>query len=345
MDLPKYSQFRWLFHLCFWVLSFYILSRFFSYEKVVTKTDLIYTFLFHLSIWVPVYFNLLVLIPRFLRKERYLIFLTTLGLTFLVAIEWNHWIFEKGSNWLFPDYYFISYYEWTDIARFMAIYLGATTLIKLSKGWFQWLQSEKEIQQIRQQKSEAELSALKAQINPHFLFNSLNSIYSLALDKDAKAPGILLKLSGVLRYMLYDAIGEKVPLQREIENIEDIVALEKIRMDQPDQVVFSVTGKPDGQYIAPLLLIPLVENAFKHHTKNSKDQLFIKIDLETSEGFLFFKVKNSSRKTGKAKASGHHGIGLENIKKRLELIYSKRHQLSTAHTDEWYVVELKLQLK
>ena len=265
-------QQRWLQHLAFWALSFYVLTRHFAYEEEIHKVDLIYTLLFHLSLWLAVYLNLLLLIPRLLRSNRIILYLFSVAIELAGASVFNWLTFQYLADWLFPGYYFISYFEFWDILQYILVYVGLTTLLKLSKGWFQLQRQEKRISRLERQKVEAELKALKAQIDPHFLFNSLNSLYSLALERSGRVPEALLRLSECMRYMLYDCRKNMVSLEKELEYIRNYIELQKLRLETTVSISMKVSGEPEGKQIAPLLFIPFIENAFKHGLKG-KGQL------------------------------------------------------------------------
>jgi hypothetical protein len=241
--------------------------NFFSTSNKVEKIDYIYTALFHVSLATAVYLNIWVLVPRVLQQGRYLIyFVCLLALIFFGAL-FNQVTFNHLVDLVLPGYYFISFYDIGDILKFVFIYVALTSLLKLSKGWFLLTQAEKQIMLIRQEKVESELKALKSQINPHFLFNSLNNIYSLSMGESGKAPAAILKLSDLMRYMLYESNEEKVPLKKEIDFLENYIDLQRLRSDQRSKIEYNRDGSPGGLKIAPLLFLPLVENSFKHGIK------------------------------------------------------------------------------
>lgn len=185
----RIARIRILQHLAFWVISFFILVRFFNTSNQVEKIDVIYTLIFHVSLLTGVYINLLVLIPLLLRKKRYLLYSLLLVVTIAGASGFNLITFDKWIDYILPGYYFISFYDFIDILKFVLIYVSLTTLLKLSKGWFMLLEANQQLLKVEQEKTKTELLALRSQINPHFLFNSLNSIYSLAMKGSKKHPG------------------------------------------------------------------------------------------------------------------------------------------------------------
>jgi len=182
-----------------------------------------------------------------------------------------------------------------------------------------------------------ELQYLKKQIHPHFLFNTLNTIYGFALKQSKATPDIILKLSNLLDYILYQVNKPIVPLKEEVLHIEEYIELEKIRFQDTLKVSFSAVNILEEKKIAPMLLIPFVENAFKHG--NLKDgYLKIAVDINLINDELHFSIKNTVKQD--LKIDKNTGIGLENIKKRLHLIYPDRHELNIETKGEWFVVSL-----
>ena len=200
-------------HSLFWVLSYYILLRVFSTGSEPHTIDYIYTALFHFRLFLGVYINLEFMIPKFLRKEYFLFYFVGASYVILLASQVNILFFDYFVDIIFADYYFISYYDFLDIIQFFLIYISITSLLKLSRGWFQLAKTEEKLALANRKKLEAELKVLKSQINPHFLFNSLNNLYSLALKKDAKTPEVILQLSESMRYIIYECNADRVLLQ------------------------------------------------------------------------------------------------------------------------------------
>jgi len=235
--------------------------------------------------------------------------------------------------------------------------------IKLLKRW--WLK-QKETEQAAKEKLSAELQLLKAQVHPHFLFNSLNNIYSFALEGSPKAPEMIQKLSGLLHYMLYECKQPLVPLDRELKMIQDYISLEKIRYGErlrmeiqiPQEFTPPLKGAinpPTGGegwerssgrgLIAPLLLIPFVENSFKHGTSKMLSRPEITLHIIVLENILHFKLTNS-RPAGidEISVNGNRGLGLKNVKKRLALLYPRQHELQIIDDLSSYTVWLKIVL-
>ncbi|CAH1001393.1 hypothetical protein LEM8419_02296 [Neolewinella maritima] len=217
-------------------------------------------------------------------------------------------------------------------------FLGSS-LIEVTR--YAFYQEKRAIQAQREQVT-TELKFLKSQVNPHFLFNTLNNIYTLTLLKDEQAPGSLLQLSGMLRYMLYEAEAATVPLRREIAYIRDFVQLQALKDSRGQNVRVDLDESRPDLPIAPLLLIPFVENAFKHsHLEGPLG--FIDVQLRTTAREIVLLV-NNSLPTGPVTADRQGGIGLDNVRKRLALLYPERHTLAIERTATTHTVTLKLQL-
>jgi len=191
---------------------------------------------------------------------------------------------------------------------------------------------------------ESEMQFLKSQINPHFLFNNLNNLYSYAIEQSPKTPEIILELSGLLRYMLYECKEDFVPLTKEVEKLENFINLSEMQIEERGQVNFSTQNIQSNYQIAPLILIVFIENAFKHSTASQADNIEIDVNLELLEtGELEFVCKNSFLLQSNTDSLSN-GIGLENVKKRLELIYPNAYQINIQNNNNIYKVSLKIDL-
>ncbi|HNX67540.1 MAG TPA: histidine kinase [Bacteroidales bacterium] len=211
-------------------------------------------------------------------------------------------------------------------------------LVVLIENWFF---TQKHQQDTERKRLESELRMLKFQVNPHFLFNTLNNIYSLVYKKSDRAPEAILKLSSLMRYMLYETDGNQVPLSRELEYLENFVELQRLRLVSNQQVIMNIDGDADGYEIAPLLLVPFIENAFKHGTRASKDTV-INISILINAGVLKFSCVNDFDPGISSQVNS--GIGMTNVKKRLELMYDGRYNLNIDMNDNKYKVTLTLSL-
>ncbi len=204
-----------------------------------------------------------------------------------------------------------------------------------------WIRAQKYQQLIELERMESELKMLKFQVNPHFLFNTLNNIHTLVYTKSERAPEAILKLSSLMRYMLYETEGTRVSLTKELEYLQNFVELQKLRLTANQQVAFIIEGDPNGYEIAPLLLVPFIENAFKHGARASQDTL-IEVVVTIANGLLTFSCTNDFWHSAQSEVNS--GIGQANVTKRLELMYSGAHQLSVDTGNDKYSVKLTLQL-
>jgi len=206
-----------------------------------------------------------------------------------------------------------------------------------------WYIAQQEKQSLSNEKLNAELKFLKAQIHPHFLFNTLNNLYTLTLTDPEKAPKVVYKLSQIMSYMLYDSNKAHVPLQMEVDHIENYIALEKIRYDERLDVALDILSPIDTIAIAPLIIIPFVENSFKHGFSNEVGKVWVHISILTNNNELIIKIENSRGRYEGAGSEDHKGVGLTNVKKRLELIYKENYQLQIVD-EETFMVILKIKL-
>jgi two-component system, LytTR family, sensor kinase len=224
----------------------------------------------------------------------------------------------------------------------MAYSMGSVFFFGVIRHIYNYAKLKQAAQQLRIEKQQAELSYLRSQTNPHFLFNTLNNIYSLARDKSDQAPESILRLSKILRFMLYETAGAYISIEQELKIISDYIALEKLRYDESLRINFNYDVEDMKQAIPPLLLIPLVENAFKHGVSETRHGPFVDIHLSVNKRQLTFVVKNSAeemQKDGQLKEN----IGLSNLRRQLELLYTD-HNLSIRRDQNIFIAELKINL-
>lgn len=217
-----------------------------------------------------------------------------------------------------------------NLFRFSVVTFVSLTL-KISNRW----------KQAEQEKLNAELSYLRAQINPHFLFNTLNSIYSLVIQKSDVAPSAIVKLSSMMRYVVSESNRDFVPLHKELSYIRNYVELQQLRFGESVQLMFFVHGNAGSRGIAPLILIPFIENAFKHGI-NAEDSSCIKISIDIENGELRLEVFNN--KVFVRRDEEKSGLGIENTRGRLQLLYPSRHSLVITDTEESFTVLLTIRL-
>lgn len=236
-----------------------------------------------------------------------------------------------------------NYHSFFSPAGFMTMlfFTGMAAGIKLFRVWYQRNQAN---QQLVRQTLLIEIQVLKAQIHPHFLFNTLNNLYSLTLKQSAQAPAMVLKLTRLLEYMVYECSTPRVPLDKEIEFIQNYIELEKLRYGPRLTVTTVVSGETRATFIVPLLLITFVENAFKHGASRQIDSAFMHLVMMLTNNTLLFRLENSLSEPPASTLREGKGLGLMNVRKRLALLYPNAHQLTIEASANLFTVELSLTL-
>lgn len=286
------------------------------------------------------------LIPKFLYKDRYIaMIIGIIGLIFLCGVI-SYFI----NITLVSDFRDRMGTQRGGPASFVYLLMagmrGGTTIggfaaaIKLIKVWYLKQQAYRAIER---EKLQAELQLLKSQVHPHFLFNTLNNLYSLTLHQSKQSPEVVLKLSDLLRYMLYECDATEVALAKEVAFLKNYIGLEQLRYGDRLDMSVTISGDWQNKHIAPLLLVPFVENAFKHGTSEQLEQAWMSLDLNVQGNHLKFKLINSIDPEGHV-AEQMGGIGLQNVRKRLELLYPDRHELRIMAEEETFMVILTLEL-
>jgi two-component sensor histidine kinase len=333
-SIKKIITTSWLQHLVFWVLSFYAIGNYFAISSELKIIDFIYSAFFHLPLLILVYLNLRVFIPRYLQNENYIIYLFFTVLNIGLAYFIHQVVFDIGIPLMPAEFYMVSFTQPLVLITIFAIYLFITSLLKLSKSWYQ-------LQEVEKEKLSLELNSLKMQINPHFLFNSLNSIYSLARNKSDTTPRTILNLADLMRYMIYEVSDEKVSLSKEKEALEHYIELQKLRLEKGSDIRFDVQDNNPEKVIAPLLFFPLLENSFKHGLK-AKEGNYCHISLSNTATNLKFIISNNKSSLEDLDNRKYGGIGLQNVKKRLSLIYGPAANLLINETNDDFKVELTI---
>lgn len=224
----------------------------------------------------------------------------------------------------------------------MAFSAGSIFFFGVIRHLYNYSKLKQAEQQLRIEKQQAELNYLRSQTNPHFLFNTLNNIYSLTRDKSDMAPESILRLSKILRFMLYETSGDFISIEKELKIMNDYIELEKLRYDESLRINFNYDVEDMKQAIPPLLLIPLVENAFKHGASETRGRPFVDMHLAVHNRQLTFTVKNSTEPTGELRPVKEN-IGLSNLRRQLELLYTD-YNLSVQHADSAFTAILKINL-
>ena len=279
-----------------------------------------------------------IFLQRYFYRKKYLVFSILLLLTVFLVMFLEEGVLEKI---FYPDT------RGKGFPGLMYTLLQILpVIIILTGGKFAWdaLVKQRQVDRLEAAVKESELLFLKSQINPHFLFNNLNNLYSYALENSPKTPDLILQLSSVLRYMLYECREKFVPLKKEIEQLQNFVRLSQLQIEDRGKIDFNSSPIDEQYVIAPLILVVFIENAFKHSMASQANQISIDMDIKVSEnGRLTFRCENSYQDIANNENISH-GIGLKNVRKRLELIYEDAHQLTIKDQDGKFLVELSMDL-
>lgn len=278
------------------------------------------------------------LLPRFLYKSRYWEFAVYTLVVAIVVIFVEESFLEQI---FYPD---------TRGRRFSSVYvtlLSTMPTITILVGFkFAWdaLNKQREVLALRNSVKESELQFLKSQINPHFLFNNMNNLYSYAVEQSPKTPEIILELSSVLRYMLYECTASYVPLKKEIEHLENYINLSKLQIEGRGHVSVETGTIPSVYRIAPLIITVFVENAFKHSASSQTGNIAIEVKVDVDDDGILQFICNNTYLAESNTQNLDAGIGLENVKKRLQLIYPNTHSLEIINENDFYKVNLTIDL-
>lgn len=342
-----YNRFKITGHVIFWLASISLLTFLFSYHEQEFHLNLIVkSLLTNSGFAIGVYLNLYFLIPKLLKQKNYIFYifglivvltLTSLIIQFLFIFPFGKvlGLTNRFDSNLHSAYFFATF-----------AFVLASSLLKFVKDWLSLQDLNFKITKIEQQKLEAELKTLKGQLNPHFLFNSLNNIYSLALIKSDKVPGLILKLSDLMRHIIYESKENYISLEKEIDFVNNFIALQKIRISEQTKIEYQINGTIPSAKIAPLIFEPFIDNAFKHGLPGNNNSDFISIVLNFNNSkFLEFQLKNNYEST-EFWNKKNSGIGIENVKQRLRYLYKKDEYLLTIDKNKnIFSVSLKLKLK
>ena len=290
-----------------------------------------------------------IILPRYLSKHKNWIMTTVLLFSLIATIALINYFFfimvfsistRLGYFPKMPDMDFIIPIWGRQVLFNYPTVVGFALAIKLLKNWYL---KQKETEQLTREKINAELQLLKAQVHPHFLFNTLNNIYSFILNGSSEAPEMIKKLSGLLNYILNECNQSLVPLEKELLLIQDYIELERIRYGDKLSLNLHIQGNPAGKIISPLLLIPFVENSFKHGTSRMLTHPWVKVDINIEGHSLDFKISNNKPEWSDDTIT-KKGIGLNNVKKRLQLLYPGNYSLNITENEMSYDVSMKIAL-
>lgn len=328
-------------HVIFWVatIGFHMYTRQSLIGEVGINQFLLEVLIRNGLLAILIYFNLYVLMPGYAQQRKIIayVFLLIGSLGVYVLLKNMHDVYLNGyvlgyDSKSVLDY---TYYNFS-IGLF---YLAFSVTLQLSKEWY--FQREL-IRKLEVEKLSAELEYLKAQINPHFVFNSINTIYFQIDKENTSARESLAAFSEMLRYQLYECNGKEITVEKEIIYLKNYVALQRMRKDENYTITFQVEGNVKGFTISPLLFIPFVENAFKHVSHHATGNE-VRIAIRARENEIELSIFNT--KEDKHVVNGYTGIGLKNVQRRLELLYKNRHELVIADKADSYQVNLSLRIE
>ncbi len=305
-------------------------------QDYIYLKDIFITTLLNIFVFYTIYY----IIPFFLKFSRkwfvfpFVILLAIALSAIRLPIEiafWKYIVRMPASELMFQYEWFWATLKYTLIISIYAM------LIRFSIDWFE---SQKYKDELIKERQAGEIALLRSQVNPHFLFNTLNNIYSLVYNKSDEAPEAVMKLSGIMRYMLYDSNTDFVPVIKEVEYLKSFIQLQQLRITQKGFVEIKVFGSMENRSIAPMLLIPFVENAFKHGDKNHEPGIIIHLNLEPQK--MIFTVENYLKPNNHLALEHSGGFGLKNIKKRLGLLYPELHELKIDASEDKFKIELTI---
>lgn len=333
-----------LLHVSFWFvyLSFNLYQasvfqrgRGYDWERMLTSLSLQLIFTMLIA-----YLNYFFTWPRFLKSKnlwRYLLeFSVPFAALLTVRVFLQRYLVDGYTHRV--EFFYSSFF----IVQIVAITLFIVLFVGMLRFAVDWFELEAKRKEIENEKLISELNFLKAQINPHFLFNTLNNLYYLAYTKSENTTEVIAKLSQMMRYMIYDSNHPKVLLSKELEYMQNYVSLERLRLNNQIPITFEVTGDVENRWIAPLIFITFLENAFKHGVSNNNPKAWVKVSIQMKDKECIYTVENS--KPEKPDTNEKSGIGLQNVKRRLELSYPNQYKLTTEDKKDVYYVQLTLTL-
>jgi len=329
-----------LHHLLVWALVFFG-WYYFRYQDYAPGLGWWINLLKVADLALMIYVTNYLLIPRLLYKKKYVLF-TGVFIVFVFSFSLLKMYLEERI--MRRNNFFNIWggdlkgriYD-NVIPHFLLVSTGAAFKLLMD-----YARSQKRLGEVFKEKSEAELNFLKSQINPHLLFNSLNAIYFLIDKQNVAARQSLLQFSDLLRYQLYDCNADRIEIEKEVTYLQDYIKLQRIRKDQSYEIQMNIGPEVSGFQITPLLLIPFVENAFKHISHHHDRRNYVQVDLSRDNGVLHFRVENSRERQQGSGSGG--GIGLNNVKRRLALLYPEKHELKIRDNDATFTVSLTLNL-
>ncbi|MFC2109137.1 sensor histidine kinase [Bacteroidota bacterium] len=349
LDAPKWFQntsssipkkFHFYFWVCYFTFNVIRWGSYFDDYWYSLKSNLV-EFPLHI---IVVYIHIYILIPRFILNKKYKQYFL-----FLIILFGCHYIVRTGLNYLL-----VTKNIWPEAEgmqqsftfnHIVAVVLGEIYVVSLATTFkliFDWVYELNRVEDLQKIQLKTELDFLKSQIQPHFFFNTLNNLYALTLEKSDVAPSVVLKLSDIMQYVLYEVKEPKVRLFTAINYIQNYLDLERLRYGDKIHSNMDIIGNIEDVKVPPLLFLPFIENCFKHGTNNS-DRIDLNISFEhVQDKWLIFKVENSFDQNFKKNNKPVHGIGIKNVKRRLELLFKNNYEFHTTIVDQKFCVFLKI---
>jgi len=349
--IDNISQNRVLTHVLFWVLWLFLTTTIASLNMGGYKSHLIHNICLLPAQMIAVYYLVYYQVPKLLYQKKYLLFFISFVISiFLLSASARLSVIYIAEPFFREDFQQESILEiFSDVPYLFGVYFPSVYMIAfimlIIKTFKERFESKHQLEILQKEKKTAELNFLKAQIHPHFLFNTLNNLYALTLEKSDDAPEVVVKLSEMLDYMLYQCSDPKVAISKEVELLKNYMDLETLRYGEKLDLKFSQQIDNSKTEIAPLILLSLVENAFKHGASGNLKNPLIHIDLEVVDNQLKFKVFNTKSENPQSiKGLKKQGVGAKNIKRQLDLIYPDKHQLEIVDQEKDYLVNLSIDL-
>ncbi len=334
-----------LLHLLFWCIylsfniyqaSFFSQQRGYDWSRGLMFTGIQFGFTFTVA-----YLNYFIFLPRFLKHKKawryFLEFIVPFALLVALRVFLQRYLVTDSprAEFFYSHMYII---QVAAITLFITAFVG---MLRFAVGWFE-LEARK--REMENEKLYAELNFLRAQINPHFLFNTLNNLYYLAYSKSDNTTEVISRLSQMMRYMIYESNHEKVLLSKEIEYMQNYISLEQLRLNNEVPIQFTIEGEPENIWVAPLIFITFLENAFKHGVSNKNTGAWVNILIRMNGKQCTYRVENSKQPVATDSKEGKSGIGLQNVQRRLELSYPNQYQLKAEDKPDRYTVQLDITL-
>lgn len=334
----RHTTLKFILHIIYWYACIWLFFGTASPDPNVSFWGYFPTLLLKISpVIIFTYINHLILIPRFFKNKWVwaYILLIVFGIVFfsflIILIKLK--ILGEPIDQSYKR-------EIVFAVSWILIFGGLAFVLKILREWLRIQDVSLKLKDVQKQKVEAELFALKAQVNPHFLFNTLNNIYSLSLDKSERTPELILKLADLMNYTLYECKEESVLISKEIEFINNYIELERIRLNNEVRIGFDIRGQFNDVRVAPLLFIPFIENAFKHGVNQRPSNPYVDIVFDfTTTQTIRFSIENAKPEISQQNGETG-GIGIANVKKRLELLYGNRYNLEIIDSIDKFKVEL-----